>query len=128
LGKYSHFLLRLTNAKSRRERTWQLTAHLFDHDDDHDFTKDFTASTDQDYITMFIYNKGQGFDRETAGKKASRAIVELCPYNFADKPTYRTYQTDSGKNIIPKLEYSPVKRFPLEQKYQAINRFTYNAN
>jgi hypothetical protein len=35
--------------------------------------------------------EAQGFDRETAGKKASRAIAELYPYNFADKPTYRTY-------------------------------------
>jgi hypothetical protein len=75
----------------------------FDHDEDHDFTKDFTASIDQDYITPFIYNKGQDFDRETAGKKASRAIVELYPYNFADKPTYRTHQTDNENKIKARI-------------------------
>jgi hypothetical protein len=82
-----------------------------------DFTRDFTASIDQDYITLFICNKGQDFDKETAGKKASRAIVELFPYNSTAKPKYRTYQADSGKNIIFKL-------VPLDLKYQAINRFT----
>jgi hypothetical protein len=91
----------------------------FEHDDDHDLTRDFTVSIDQDYIihhAVYIQQSGHGFDRETAGKKASRVIVELCPYNFADKPTYRTHQTDSGKNITPKLEYSTVIRFPLEKK------------
>jgi hypothetical protein len=55
--------------------------------------RDFAVSIDQDHITLFIYNKGQGFDRGTAGKKALRAIAELYlyPYNFADKTTYRTY-------------------------------------
>jgi hypothetical protein len=77
-----------------------ITDCAFDHDDDHDFTRDFTVSTDQDYIALFIYNKGQGFGRETEGKKASRAVVELCPYNFADNPTYRTYQADSGKILF----------------------------
>ena len=77
-----------------------ITDRTFDHDEDEDFTRDFTASIDQDYITLFIYSKGRDFDKETAGKKASRAIVELFPYNFADKPKYRTYQTDNGKNII----------------------------
>jgi hypothetical protein len=101
-----------------------ITNCAFDHDEDQDFTRDFTASIDQDYITLFIYNKGQGFYKETAGKKASRAIAELFPYNFTAKPKYRTHQTDSGKNIIFKLEYSPVKRVPLDQRYQAINRFT----
>jgi hypothetical protein len=67
-------------------------------------------------------DKASTVNRETAGKKASRAIAELCPYNFADKPTYRTHQTDSGKTIILELEYSPVKRSPLEEKYQTINR------
>ena len=57
-----------------------ITDRTFDHDEDEDFTRDFTASIDQDYITLFIYNKGQDFDKETAGKKASRAIVELFPY------------------------------------------------
>jgi hypothetical protein len=101
-----------------------ITNCAFDHDEEQDFTRDFTASIDQDYITLFIYNKGQDFDKETAGKKASRAVVELFPYNFADKPKHRTYQTDSRKNIILKLEYSPVKRVPSEQRYQTTNRFT----
>jgi hypothetical protein len=67
------------------------------HDEDEDFTRDFTASIDQDYIALFIYSKGRDFDKETAGKKASRAIAELFPYNFAGKPKHRTYQTDNGK-------------------------------
>jgi hypothetical protein len=76
-----------------------ITDSTFDHDEDQDFTRDFTASIDQDYITLFTYNKGQDFDKETAGKKASRATEVLFPYNFAAKSKYRTYQTDSGKNI-----------------------------
>jgi hypothetical protein len=54
-----------------------------------------------------------------------RAIAELYPYyNFAAKTTYRAYQTDNGKYIILKAEYSPVKRFPSEQKYHTIGRCT----
>ena len=101
-----------------------ITDTTFGHDEDEDFTRDSTASIDQDYITLFIYSKGRDFDKETAGKKASRAIVELLPYNFADKPKHRAYQTDSGKNIIFKPGYSPVKRIPSYQKYRTINRFT----
>ena len=73
----------------------------FDHDGDEDFTGDLTASAsaDQDYITLFIYTKGQDYDKETVGKKASRAIAELFPHNFADKAKYRTYQTDNGKKF-----------------------------
>jgi hypothetical protein len=56
-----------------------------------------TASADQDYITLFIYDKGQDHDKETVGKKASRAVVELFPHNFAGKAKYRTYQADNGK-------------------------------
>jgi hypothetical protein len=85
------------------EKAWgvtMITNSKFSHDEDYDFTQDFIASIEQDYITLFIYNKGQGFDRETAGKKASRAIAELYPYNFADKTTYRTYQSDNGKTYF----------------------------
>jgi hypothetical protein len=96
----------------------------FDHDGDEDFTGDPTASADQDYITLFIYHKGQDCDKETVGKNASRAIVKLFPHNFAEKTKYRAYQTDNGKNIAFKPEYSPVKRIPSNQGYQTINRFT----
>jgi hypothetical protein len=44
--------------------------------------------------------------QQTAGKKASQAIVERYPYNFADKATYRTYQEDNGVNIIMEIEYA----------------------
>jgi hypothetical protein len=74
-----------------------VTGSAFGHDEVQDSTRDLTASIDQDYITLFTYNKGQDFDKETAGKKASRAIVELFPYNSTAKPKYRTYLTDSGK-------------------------------
>jgi hypothetical protein len=73
----------------------------FDHDGDEDFTRDFTASADQDYITLFICTKGQDYDKETVGKKASsRATAELSPHNFADKAKHRTYQTDNGKMLF----------------------------
>jgi hypothetical protein len=96
----------------------------FNHDGDEDFTGNFTASADQDYITLFIYPKGQDYDEETVGKNAARAIVKLFPHNFAEKTKHRTYQTDNGKNIIFKPEYSPAKRIPSDPEYQAINRFT----
>jgi hypothetical protein len=95
----------------------------FDHDGDEDFTGDFTASADQDYIALFIYHKGQDCDKEAVGKNAARTTVELFPHNFADKTKHRTYQTDNGKTIISKPEYSPAKRIPSDQEYQAINRF-----
>jgi hypothetical protein len=85
-----------------------ITNSKFSHDEDYDFTQDFIASIEQDYITLFIYNKGQGCGSETAGKKASRAIAELYPYNFADKTTYRTYQADNGGEKKMKVECSPV--------------------
>jgi hypothetical protein len=96
----------------------------FHHDGDEDFTGNFTASADQDYITLFLYPKGQNYDKETIIKNAARAIVKLFPHNFAEKTKHRTYQTDNGNNIISKPEYSPVKRIPSDHEYQTINRFT----
>jgi hypothetical protein len=72
----------------------------FTHDGDEDFTGNFTASADQDYITLFIYPKGQDYHEETVGKNAARAIVKPFPHNFTKKTKYRTYQTDNGK-ILP---------------------------
>jgi hypothetical protein len=77
-----------------------ITDCTFSHDADHDFTRDFTVSIDQDYITLFIYSKGQDFDRETAGKSASRAIVELYPYNFAAKPRTEHIKRITGKILF----------------------------
>ena len=95
----------------------------FNHDEEEDFTRDFTASPDQDYITLFIYPKGQDYDEETVGKNAARAIVELFPHNFT-KTTHKTYQAVNGRNIIPKPEYSPAIRIPSDPEYQTINRST----
>jgi hypothetical protein len=100
-----------------------ISEHVFNHEEVDDFTKDFTASPEQDYITLFIYPKGQDYDEETVGKNAAKAIVELFPHNFT-KTTYRTYQTVNGRNIILKLEYSPAIRIPSDPEYQTINRFT----
>jgi hypothetical protein len=56
-----------------------ISEHVFNHEEVDDFTKDFTASPDQDYITLFIYLKGQEYDEITVGKGAAKAIVELFP-------------------------------------------------
>jgi hypothetical protein len=101
-----------------------ITNCAFDHDEDHDFTKDFTASIDQDYITLFIYHKGQDFDRETAGKKGFASDRRALPIQLRRQPYVQNISNDERKNIILKLEYSPVKRFPSEQMYQTINRST----
>ena len=100
-----------------------ISEHDFNHEGADDFTKDFTASPEQDYITLFIYLKGQEYDAITVGKNAAKAIVKLFPYNFTEE-TYRTYLTANEKNIILKLEYSPAKRIPSDPKYQTINRYT----
>ena len=92
--------------------------HVFNHEEVDDFTKDFTASPDQDYITLFIYLKGQEYDAITVGKNAAKAIVELFPYNSTNE-THRTYPTANEKNVILKLEYSPAKCIPLDPKRSA---------
>jgi hypothetical protein len=51
-------------------------------------------------------------------------LKELYPYNFLAKTNYRVHQADNGKNIITKVECSPVTRTPIDQKYPVINRFT----
>jgi hypothetical protein len=49
-----------------------ISEHDFNHEEEEDFTRDFTASPDQDYITLFIYPKGQDYDEKTVGKKTLR--------------------------------------------------------
>jgi hypothetical protein len=36
--------------------------HDFNHEGAYDFTNDFTASLEQDYITLFMYQKGHQYD------------------------------------------------------------------
>jgi hypothetical protein len=77
-----------------------ISEHVFNHEEVDDFTKDFTASPDQDYITLFIYPKGQEYDEITVEKNAAKAIVELFPHNFT-KTTHRAYLTANGKILFP---------------------------
>ena len=100
-----------------------ISEHDFSQEGADDFTNDFTASLEQDYITLFMYQKGHEYDPITVGKNAAKAIVKLFPYNFTEG-SYRTYLTANEKNIILKLEYSPAKRIPLDPKHQTINRYT----
>ena len=72
---------------------------ISEHEEVDDFTRDFTASPEQDYITLFIYPKGQDYDEIAVGKNAAKAIVELFPHNFT-KTTYRTYLTANGKILF----------------------------
>jgi hypothetical protein len=72
---------------------------ISEHEEVDDFTRDFTASPEQDYITLFIYPKGQDYDEIAVGKNAAKAIVELFPHNFT-KTTYRTYLTANGKKTL----------------------------
>jgi hypothetical protein len=100
-----------------------ISEHDFSQEGADDFTNDFTASLEQDYITLFMYQKGHEYDPITVGKNAAKAIVKPFPYNFTAE-TYRTYLTATEKNIILKLEYPPAKRIPLVPKHQTINRYT----
>jgi hypothetical protein len=84
----------------------------FNHDEEEDFTRDFTASPDQDYITLFIYPKGQIYDEGTVGKNAARAIVELFPHNFTKTTKYRAYQTANGKILFPNPSTLPPSASP----------------
>ena len=76
-----------------------ISEHDFSQEGAEDFTNDFTASPEQDYITLFMYQKGHDYDPITVGKNAAKTIVKLFPYNFTAQ-TYRTYLTVTEKKLF----------------------------
>jgi hypothetical protein len=78
-----------------------ISEHGFNQEGADDLTKDFTAPIDQDYITLFIYLKGQEYDAITVGKNAAKAIVELFPYNFTKSSEPLTRATHESRLHSP---------------------------
>ena len=88
-----------------------ISEHDFNHEGAYDFTNDFTASLEQDYITLFMYQKGQEYDPITVGKNAAKAIVKPFPYNFTEE-TYRTYLTANEKILFLSSSTLPPNASP----------------
>ena len=76
-----------------------ISEHVFYHEGADDFAKNFTASLEQDYITLCMYQKGHQYDPITVGKNAAKAVVKLAPYNFTEE-THRTYLTADEKILF----------------------------
>ena len=76
-----------------------ISEHFFCQEGADDFTNDFTASLEQDYVTLFIYQKEHEYDPITVGKNAAKTIAKLFPYNFTAE-TYRTYLTATEKILF----------------------------
>jgi hypothetical protein len=86
----------------------------FNHDGDEDFPGNSTASADQDYITPFIYPKGQDCGEETVGKNAARAIAKLFPHNLAEKTKHRKkYYLQT--RVLPRQAHPLRSRVPDHQ-------------
>ena len=98
-----------------------ITDCTFSHDEGHDFTRDFTVSIDQGYVTLFTAK-----DETSTGKLQEKMHCERSQ-SFALTTSPPKPRTEHIKRVTEKYylkaEYSPVKRFPSDQKYDTIGGF-----
>ena len=75
-----------------------ISEHGFNQEGADDLTKDSTAPIDQDYITLFIYLKGQEYDAITVGKKRCESNRRAFPLQLHEEQR-ATHESHSREQI-----------------------------